>query len=90
MQYQMNFEGNNIMGPGGSSNDYQGSASDCQQLCASMSGGQGWTWMQSTQTSKKQCWLKNGGPQCPMTSNNPSETYNDMYSGYCDGYCGSK
>jgi hypothetical protein len=84
MQYQMNFDGNNMQG---SKSDYSGTQDDCQRVCASTMGCQGWTWMVSTQTGKKQCWLKNQSPQCPMTSNNPSQTYNNMYSGYCDGYC---
>ncbi|CAK0809211.1 unnamed protein product [Prorocentrum cordatum] len=64
---------------------YTGDASSCEQLCGSTGGCQGWTFIQSKQTSTKQCWLKDANLYCPAQDN--TDQYNTYTSGYCRGAC---
>ncbi|CAK0819525.1 unnamed protein product [Prorocentrum cordatum] len=64
---------------------YGGDASSCEQLCGSTDGCQGWTFIQSTQTSTKQCWLKDANLYCPAQDN--TDQYNTYTSGFCRGAC---
>ncbi|CAK0819520.1 unnamed protein product [Prorocentrum cordatum] len=66
---------------------YGGDASSCEQLCGSTGGCQGWTFMQSTQTSTKQCWLKDANLYCPAQDS--TDQYNTYTSGFCNGACSS-
>merc|ERR1719450_1930504 len=66
---------------------YSGSQWDCQNLCSSDASCKGWTFMTSTQTGVKQCWLKDGGLSCPAQQN--QDQYNHYISGYCHGECDS-
>ncbi|CAK0819518.1 unnamed protein product [Prorocentrum cordatum] len=66
---------------------YGGDASSCEQLCGSTGGCQGWTFMQSIQTSTKQCWLKDANLYCPAQDS--TDPYNTYTSGFCNGACSS-
>ncbi|CAK0819521.1 unnamed protein product [Prorocentrum cordatum] len=66
-------------------NTYTSDASGCEQLCGSTDGCQGWTFIQSIQTSTKQCWLKDANLYCPAQDN--TDQYNTYTSGFCRGAC---
>jgi len=75
--------GNNMPSSPGAS--FTGDASRCQELCASDSTCQGWTFMQATNSATKQCWLKDSNLACPAST--ADQQWNTYTSGFCHSAC---
>jgi len=66
-------------------------ATTCQAACAAESTCMGWTFINSNNGVTTQCWLKDSGVLCPGQGMqcNQNDQWNQYWSGFCHGTCGS-